>query len=46
MNSKRASGQGHGAHSIEAEYALISSIEPRLYLLTRLIMHIAQGKAR
>jgi glutamate carboxypeptidase len=37
--------QGYGAHSIEAEYVLISSIEPRLYLLTRLIMDFAQGKA-
>jgi glutamate carboxypeptidase len=38
--------QGYGAHSIEAEYVLISSIEPRLYLLTRLIMDVAQGKAK
>jgi len=38
--------QGFGAHSIEAEYVLISSIEPRLYLLTRLIMDFAQGKAK
>ncbi|MFL4969336.1 MAG: M20/M25/M40 family metallo-hydrolase [Xanthobacteraceae bacterium] len=37
--------QGFGAHSIEAEYVLIDSIEPRLYLLTRLIMDIAQGRA-
>jgi glutamate carboxypeptidase len=37
--------QGYGAHSIEAEYVLISSIEPRLYLLTRMIMDVAQGKA-
>src|SRR5499426_1277360 len=36
--------QGYGAHSIEAEYVLISSIEARLYLLTRLIMDFAQGK--
>jgi glutamate carboxypeptidase len=36
--------QGFGAHSIEAEYVLVSSIEPRLYLLTRLIMDVAQGK--
>jgi len=38
--------QGYGSHSIEAEYVLISSIEPRLYLLTRLIMDVAQGKAK
>jgi glutamate carboxypeptidase len=37
--------QGFGAHSIEAEYVLVSSIEPRLYLLTRLIMDVADGKA-
>ncbi len=34
-----------GAHSNHAEYVNISSIEPRLYLLTRLIMDIAAGKA-
>src|SRR5262245_59538815 len=38
--------QGFGSHSIEAEYVLISSIEPRLYLLTRLIMDVAEGKAK
>jgi glutamate carboxypeptidase len=37
--------QGFGAHSIEAEYVLIASIEPRLYLTTRLIMDVSQGKA-
>jgi len=37
--------QGFGAHSIEAEYVLIDSIEPRLYLLTRLIMDVAESKA-
>ena len=37
--------QGFGAHTIEAEYVLISSIEPRLYLAARLIMDVAQGKA-
>jgi glutamate carboxypeptidase len=34
-----------GAHSNNAEYVNISSIEPRLYLLTRLIMDIAAGTA-
>ena len=38
--------QGFGSHSIEAEYVLIYSIEPRLYLLTRLIMDVAEGKAK
>jgi glutamate carboxypeptidase len=37
--------QGFGEHSIEAEYVLIDSIEPRLYLAARLIMDIAQGRA-
>jgi glutamate carboxypeptidase len=32
-------------HSNDAEYVDISSIEPRLYLLTRLIMDIAAGRA-
>ena len=36
--------QGYGSHSIEAEYVLIDSIEPRLYLLTRLIMDVAEGR--
>jgi glutamate carboxypeptidase len=34
-----------GAHSTDAEYILISSIEPRLYLATRMIMDISNGKA-
>lgn len=37
--------QGFGAHSTNAEYILIPSIEPRLYLTVRMIMDIAQGKA-
>lgn len=36
---------GFGSHSTNAEYILISSIEPRLYLATRMIMDIATGKA-
>ncbi len=34
-----------GAHTTNAEYVNISSIEPRLYLLTRLIMDIAAWQA-
>jgi glutamate carboxypeptidase len=34
-----------GAHSTNAEYILIPSIEPRLYLAVRMIMDIAEGKA-
>jgi glutamate carboxypeptidase len=37
--------RGFGAHSTNAEYVLISSIEPRLYLAVRMIMDIGQGKA-
>ncbi|MDB5811207.1 MAG: glutamate carboxypeptidase [Betaproteobacteria bacterium] len=36
--------QGFGAHSNDAEYVYIDSIEPRLYLLSRMIMDVAQGK--
>ena len=36
--------QGYGAHSADAEYVLLDSIEPRLYLLTRMIMDVSQGK--
>ena len=35
--------QGAGAHSDQAEYILISSIEPRLYLLSRMLMDVARG---
>ncbi|HSV53389.1 MAG TPA: M20/M25/M40 family metallo-hydrolase [Burkholderiaceae bacterium] len=38
--------QGFGAHSSNAEYVLTDSIQPRLYLATRLVMDLAQGKAR
>ncbi len=36
---------GFGAHSTNNEYVLVSSIAPRLYLSTRLIIEFAQGKA-
>lgn len=38
--------QGFGAHSNDSEYIAIDSIEPRLYLATRLIVDIAQGRVR
>ncbi len=38
--------QGFGAHSSDAEYVYIDSIEPRLYLLTRMIMDVAQDKTK
>jgi len=37
--------RGYGSHSTDSEYVLISSIEPRLYLTTRMIMDISSGKA-
>jgi glutamate carboxypeptidase len=36
--------RGFGAHSNDAEYIEIDSIEPRLYLATRVIMDVTQGK--
>ena len=38
--------QGFGAHSTNAEYVLTGSIQPRLYLATRMVMDLAAGKAR
>jgi glutamate carboxypeptidase len=35
-----------GAHSNDAEYVLIDSIVPRLYLTTRLIMDMSSGKLK
>jgi len=37
--------RGFGSHSTNAEYILLDSIEPRLYLAARMVMDIAQGKA-
>ena len=37
--------RGFGSHSTNAEYVLVESIEPRLYLATRMIMDIASAKA-
>lgn len=38
--------QSFGAHSNDDEYILIDSIEPRLYLATRLIMDFSRGLVR
>ncbi len=35
--------RGHGAHSNDDEYIYIDSIEPRLYLSTRMVMDIGRG---
>jgi glutamate carboxypeptidase len=37
--------RGFGSHSTNAEYIVGPSIEPRLYLATRMIMDISNGKA-
>jgi glutamate carboxypeptidase len=37
---------GFGAHSNDAEYIEIGTIVPRLYLTTRMIMDVAQDKAK
>jgi glutamate carboxypeptidase len=38
--------RGFGAHSSSDEYVLVSSIEPRLYLASRLVMDLALDKVR
>jgi glutamate carboxypeptidase len=35
--------RGYGAHTTNAEYVMVSSIVPRLYLAARMIMDIAAG---
>ena len=49
LQSKAPVQEGFGlknfaAHSSNAEYINISSIEPRLYLLARMSMDVAEGK--
>jgi glutamate carboxypeptidase len=36
--------QGFGAHTAFGEYVVIDSIEPRLYLLARMIMDVSRAK--
>jgi glutamate carboxypeptidase len=36
---------GYGSHTVDAEYIVISAIEPRLYLAARMIMDISRGRA-
>jgi glutamate carboxypeptidase len=38
--------RGFGAHSNDAEYVEIDSIEPRLYLAARMIMDVSLDKAK
>jgi glutamate carboxypeptidase len=38
--------QGFGAHTKDAEYILLDSIEPRLYLAARMVMDVAAGKVK
>ncbi|WP_281068753.1 M20/M25/M40 family metallo-hydrolase [Ramlibacter agri] len=35
---------GYGAHSANDEYVLVDAIEPRLYLVARVVMDVAKGK--
>ena len=37
---------GYGAHSNDAEYVQINTIEPRLYLATRMIMDISRDRVK
>lgn len=43
---ERFGARGFGAHSSDAEYILIDSIEPRMYLLSKMIMDISRGMVR
>ncbi len=43
---ERFGARGFGAHSNDAEYILIDSIEPRMYLLSKMIMDVSQGKVK
>ena len=38
--------RGFGAHTADAEYLLLDSIEPRLYLATRLVMDVSRGQVK
>jgi len=38
--------QGYGAHTKDAEYILVDSIEPRLYLAARMVMDVSSGKVK
>lgn len=38
--------RGFGAHTADAEYILLDSIEPRLYLATRLVMDVSRGQVK
>lgn len=38
--------QGYGAHTADAEYILVDSIEPRLYLAARMVMDVARGQVK
>jgi glutamate carboxypeptidase len=43
---ERFGARGFGAHSSDAEYILIDSIEPRMYLLSKMIMDVSSGKVK
>jgi glutamate carboxypeptidase len=43
---ERFGAQGYGGHTADDEYILLASIEPRMYLATRMVMDVAQDKAK
>lgn len=43
---ERFGARGFGAHSSDAEYILIDSVEPRMYLLAKMIMDVSAGKIK
>jgi glutamate carboxypeptidase len=43
---ERFGAQGYGGHTADDEYILVGSIEPRMYLATRLIMDVSQDKVK
>ena len=38
--------RGFGAHSSNHEYIMIDSIVPRLYLATRMVMDVSEGRVQ
>ena len=43
---ERFGAQGYGGHTADDEYIILASIEPRMYLTTRLVMDISQDKVK
>jgi len=43
---ERFGAQGYGGHTADDEYILLASIEPRMYLATRMVMDVSQDKVK